>query len=107
MAWVLKPVDTTKSPHDSAQGAVMQGTSLGFVVTTVQLVSPIITLVIFMCSLNPPPAMVIVCPPWMEPDAGVMLEITILDLSFPRLLTALPTPPFLYNPVNFHFIHDN
>ena len=107
MAWVLKPVDTTKSPHDSAQGAVMQVTSLGLVVTRVQLVSPIITLVIFMCSLNPPPAMVIVCPPWMEPDAGLMVEITILDLSFPRLLTALPTPPFLCNPVNFHVINDN
>ena len=103
---MLEPVDTIRSPHDSAQGAVMQVTSLGVVVRTVQLVSPIVTLVIFMCSLNPPPAMVIVCPPWMEPDDGLMLDITILDLSFPRLLTALPTPPFLYNPVNFHLIYD-
>ena len=104
---MLNPVETTKSPHDSAQGAVMQVTSLGVVVTRVQLVSPIITLVIFMCSLNPPPAMVIVCPPWMEPEAGLMVEITILDLSFPRLLTALPNPPFLYNPINFQLMNDN
>ena len=104
---MLEPVDTIRSPHDSAHGAVMQVTSLGVVVRTVQLVSPIVTLVIFMCSLNPPPAMVIVCPPWMEPDDGLMLDITILDLSFPRLLTALPNPPFLYNPINFQLMNDN
>ena len=104
---MLEPVDTIRSPHDSAHGAVMQVTSLGVVVRTVQLVSPIVTLVIFMCSLNPPPAMVIVCPPWMEPDDGLMLDITILDLSFPRLLTAFPTPPFLNNLINFYSIYDN
>ena len=39
--------------------------------------------------------MVSVCPPWMEPEAGLMLEITIWERREPRLLTALPTPPFL------------
>ena len=99
---MLKPVDTIRSPHDSEHGAVTQVTSLGVVVRTVQLVAPIITLVILMFSLNPPPLIVIVCPPWMEPDAGLTLEITMFDLSFPRLLTALPTPPFLNSPVNLY-----
>ena len=92
---MLIPVETTRSPQDSLQASVRQVMVLGVAVIKVQEVSPMVTPVDFMLPLKPPPETVMTWPPWMDPDAGVTPDIAMFDLSWARLLTAFPTPPFL------------
>ena len=91
---MLAPVETTRSPQDSLQASVRQVMELGVADITVQVVSPMATPV-DLSPLKPPPAIVMTCPPWMDPEAGLTPDIAIFDLSWARVLTAFPTPPFL------------
>ena len=85
--------ETVMSPQLSVQLDVTQTISDGETVWTEQVAAPMLTVVSLTLPLNPPPAIVILCPPLSDPELGVMLMIDMELLSSPREPAAFPTAP--------------
>ena len=81
------------SPQLSVQLDVTQTISEGEADWTEHVADPMLTVVSLKFPLKPPPAMVILCPPFRDPELGVTLMIDMALLSSPRDPAAFPMAP--------------